>query len=159
MRIGIPTEIRPGETRVAATPETVKKLAGGNLHSLIVQSGACTRAHIPDHAFETAGATIAPTAADVYGQAELLLKVRGPDQCEIAMLRPDASVVGLLAPHDRAGLDALAQRGVTAFALERLPRITRAQTMDVLSSQANIAGRRRSSTGARGRPTASLRPH
>ena len=140
MRIGIPTEIRPGETRVAATPETVKKLAGGNLHSLIVQSGAGTRAHIPDHAFETAGATIAPTAADVYGQAELLLKVRGPDQCEIAMLRPDASVVGLLAPHDRAGLDALVQRGVTAFALERLPRITRAQTMDVLSSQANIAG-------------------
>jgi NAD(P) transhydrogenase subunit alpha len=140
MRIGIPTEIHPGETRVAATPETVKKLTGGNLHSVIVQSGAGARAHIPDQAFEAAGATTMPAAADVYGQADLLLKVRGPDRCEIAMLRPEAVVVGLLAPHERQGLDALAQRGVTAFALERLPRITRAQTMDVLSSQANIAG-------------------
>jgi NAD(P) transhydrogenase subunit alpha len=140
MRIGIATEIRPGETRVGATPETVKKLAAGALHSLIVQSGAGTRANISDSAFQSAGATIAPAAADVYGEADLLLKVRGPDGCEIPMLRPDTVVVGLLAPHDRAGLDALAQRGVTGFALERLPRITRAQTMDVLSSQANIAG-------------------
>ena len=140
MRIGIPTEIRPGETRVAATPETVKKLAGSHLHAVLVQAGAGAGAHIPDQAFAAAGATIVPGAADVYGQADVLLKVRGPDRCEIAMLRPDMVVVGLLAPHDRAGLESLAQRGVTAFALERLPRITRAQTMDVLSSQANIAG-------------------
>lgn len=140
MRIGIPTEIRPGETRVAATPETIKKLTGANLHTVIVQSGAGTGAHIPDRAFEAGGATVVSSAADVYSQAELVLKVRGPDPCEISMLRPDAMVVGLLAPYEQADLEALAHRGVTAFALERLPRITRAQTMDVLSSQANIAG-------------------
>ena len=140
MRIGIPTEIRPGETRVAATPETVKKLAVGTVHSVLVQSGAGERANISDQAFEAAGATIVPTAAEVYAQAELLLKVRGPDPFEVTMLRPGTVIIGLLSPHDRGGLDTLAQRGVTAFALERLPRITRAQTMDVLSSQANIAG-------------------
>ena len=140
MRIGIPTEIRPGETRVAATPETVKKLAAGTVHAVLVQSGAGERANIPDQAFEAAGATIVPTAAEVYAQAELLLKVRGPDQFEVTMLRPGTVIIGLLSPHDRQDLDTLAQRGVTAFALERLPRITRAQTMDVLSSQANIAG-------------------
>jgi len=140
MRIGIPAEIRPGEARVAVTPETVKKLTTGHVHSVRVQSGAGVRASIPDQAFETAGATIAPTAAEVYNDAELILKVRGPDPFEVTMLRPGTVLVGLLSPHDRNGLDALAQRGVTAFALERLPRITRAQTMDVLSSQANIAG-------------------
>jgi proton-translocating NAD(P)+ transhydrogenase subunit alpha len=140
MRIGIPTEIRPGETRVAATPETVKKLAGNNVHSVIVQSGAGTGAHIPDEAFAAAGASIVLAAADVYGQADLVLKVRGPDPCEISLMRPETIVIGLLAPHDRSGLEVIAQRGLTAFALERLPRITRAQTMDVLSSQANIAG-------------------
>ena len=140
MRIGIPTEIRPGETRVAATPETVKKLAAGNVHAVLVQAGAGERANIPDQAFEAAGAMIVPTAAEVYAQADLLLKVRGPDLFEVTMLRPGTVIIGLLSPHDRQDLDTLAQRGVTAFALERLPRITRAQTMDVLSSQANIAG-------------------
>jgi NAD(P) transhydrogenase subunit alpha len=140
MRIGIPTEIRPGETRVAATPETIKKLTGSQFHTAIVQNAAGTGASISDQQFEAAGATIAGTAADIYAQAELLLKVRGPDPCEIPMLRPGTIVVALLAPHDRRGIEALAARGVTGFALERLPRITRAQTMDVLSSQANIAG-------------------
>ena len=140
MRIGIATEIRPGETRVAATPETVKKLAGVHLHTVVVQSGAGVRANIPDDAYTAAGATIVGSAADVYAQAELLLKVRGPDPCEAAMLRAGTVVIGLLAPHDRSNLDALAQHGATGFALERLPRITRAQTMDVLSSQANVAG-------------------
>jgi NAD(P) transhydrogenase subunit alpha len=140
MRIGIPSEIRPGETRVAATPETIRKLVGNNLHSVIVQSGAGSGAHISDAAFVAAGASIAPSAADIYGHADLLLKVRGPDQCEVSMMRPDTIVVGLLAPYDRSGLEIMAQHRLTAFALERLPRITRAQTMDVLSSQANIAG-------------------
>ena len=140
MRIGIPKEIRPGETRVAATPETIKKLIATQLHTVIVQAGAGMGANISDQQFETAGANISDAAADVYAGADLLLKVRGPDPCEIAMLRPGTIVVGLLAPHDRLGLEALAARGVTGFALERLPRITRAQTMDVLSSQANIAG-------------------
>src|SRR5882672_7366804 len=140
MRIGIPTEIRPGETRVAATPETVRKLTVGGFHSVIVQAGAGTGAHVPDEDFKAAGATIAGTAAEIYAQSELLLKVRGPDACEIAMLLPGTIVIGLLSPHDTAGITALAQRGAIGFALERLPRITRAQTMDVLSSQANIAG-------------------
>ena len=140
MRIAIPTEIRPGETRVAATPETVKKLAAGDSRTVIVQAGAGAGAKVADEDFQAAGARIVATAAEVYTEADLLLKVRGPDSCELAMLRPGTIVAGLLAPHDRAGLDALAARGVTAFALERLPRITRAQTMDVLSSQANIGG-------------------
>src|SRR6478735_1150099 len=138
MRIGIPSEIRPGERRVAATPETVKKLAAGT-HTLLVQSGAGAGANIPDRDFETAGATIAASAADVYAQSDLLLKVRGPDACEIPMLRSGTIVVGLLSGSDGT-TDALAARGVAGFARERLPRITRAQTMDVLSSQANIAG-------------------
>lgn len=140
MRIGIATEIRPGETRVAATPETVKKLAGGRLHTVLLQAGAGARADISDDAYAAAGATILGSVDAVYAQAELLLKVRGPDPSEAAMLRPGTVVVGLLAPHDRANLDTLAQHRLTAFALERLPRITRAQTMDVLSSQANVAG-------------------
>jgi H+-translocating NAD(P) transhydrogenase subunit alpha len=140
MRIAIPTEIRPGETRVAATPETVKKLTAGQSRTVIVQAGAGAGANIADREFQSAGATIAATAADTYAQAELLLKVRGPDPCEIAMLRSGTTVIGLLAPHDRDALAALAASGVTGFALERLPRITRAQTMDVLSSQANVAG-------------------
>jgi NAD(P) transhydrogenase subunit alpha len=140
MRIAIPTEIRQGETRLAATPETIKKLVAGQSRTVIVQAGAGAGANISDQEFEAAGATIVTAAADVYAQAEVLLKVRGPDSCELGMLRPGTVVIGLLAPHDRAGLEALAACGVTGFALERLPRITRAQTMDVLSSQANIAG-------------------
>src|SRR4029079_10502949 len=106
----------------------------------IVQAGAGTPASIADQQFEAAGATISDTAADLYAQADLFLKVRGPDPCEIAMLRPGTIVIGLLGPHDRAGIEALAARGVNGFALERLPRITRAESMCVLSSQANIAG-------------------
>jgi NAD(P) transhydrogenase subunit alpha len=140
MRIGIPREIRPGETRVAATPDTVKKLTAGQIHTVVVQAGAGTGANIPDREFELAGATIVLTAAEVYAQGEILLKVRALDTCETAMVRPGTVVIGLLSPNDRPGLDALAQRGAIGFALERLPRITRAQTMDVLSSQANIAG-------------------
>jgi len=140
MRIGIPKEIRPGETRVAATPETIKKLTAARLHTIVVQAGAGAGASIPDCDFEAAGATIAAGAADVYSRAQIVLKVRGPDPCEVAMLEPGTIVIGLLSPHDVAGIEAVAQRGAIGFALERLPRITRAQTMDVLSSQANIAG-------------------
>lgn len=140
MRIGIPTEIRPGETRVAATPETVKKLRAGQFHEVFVQSGAGVAASVPDRDFEAAGATLVPTAADLYAQSELVLKVRAPESHEVALLQPGAILVGLLNPHDAAGLAALADRKITGFALERLPRITRAQAMDVLSSQANIAG-------------------
>src|SRR3954471_14453725 len=100
MRIGIPREIRPGETRVAATPETVRKLTASTLHSVVVQSGAGAGASLPDRDFEIAGATIVAAAADVYAQAEMLLKVRSLDTCETAMLRRGTIVIGLLAPHE-----------------------------------------------------------
>ncbi len=137
MRIGIPAEIGPGETRVAATPETVKKLTAGGRHSILVQSGAGSGASIPDSEFIAAGATLG-CAADVYGQSDIVLKVARPEPSELPQLRRGSILVGLLSPHE--DLSELAATGVTAFAMERLPRITRAQNMDVLSSQANIAG-------------------
>ena len=140
MRIGIPAEIRPGETRVAATPETVKKLAAGGKHALLVQSGAGARASVPDAEYQAAGATIVGSAGDVYSQSDIVLKVRAPDAAELPLLKRGLILVGLLNPYDAAGVQALARTGVTGFAMEWLPRITRAQSMDVLSSQANIAG-------------------
>src|SRR5688572_26982367 len=137
MRIGIPAEISPGETRVAATPETVKKFTAGGRHSVLVQNGAGVGASIPESGCAAPGATLA-CAADVYGQSDVILKVRGPEPSELPLLRRGSILVGLLSPHE--DLSALASTGVTAFAMERLPRITRAQNMDVLSSQANIAG-------------------
>jgi NAD(P) transhydrogenase subunit alpha len=140
MRIGVPAEIRPGETRVAATPETVGKLVQKGRHTCIVQSNAGTAASIPDASFEAAGAVIVPHAADVYSQSDMVLKVRVPELSELPLLRRGAILIGLLNPHDEAAIEKLAETGVTAFALEAVPRITRAQTMDVLSSQANVAG-------------------
>ncbi|MEQ1573899.1 MAG: Re/Si-specific NAD(P)(+) transhydrogenase subunit alpha [Vicinamibacterales bacterium] len=140
MRIGVPAEVRAGEARVAATPETVKKLTQGGHHSVLIQAGAGTGASIPDADFQAAGATIAASAADIYAQSEIILKVRGPDASELPLLRRGVVLIALLNPHDAAGVDALARSGVTGFALEAVPRITRAQAMDVLSSQANIAG-------------------
>ena len=136
MRIGVPVETRPGETRVAATPETVKKLAAQ--HEVIVQSGAGVHAAAIDDAYVAAGARIG-TAVEALG-ADLVLKVRSPDAGERAQMKRGAALVGMLNPFDTDNLAALAQQGVTAFALEAAPRITRAQSMDVLSSQANIAG-------------------
>jgi NAD(P) transhydrogenase subunit alpha len=136
MRIGIPAETRPGETRVAATPETVKKLAAR--HQVLVQAGAGVSSSVPDSAYEAAGATIAP-AAEVY-LSDLVLKVRSPNAEELALMRPGTVLVGMLNPFDADNLAALAAARVSAFALEAVPRITRAQSMDVLSSQANIAG-------------------
>jgi NAD(P) transhydrogenase subunit alpha len=140
MRIGIPAEIRPGETRVAATPETVKKIGAGGKHALLVQSGAGVRASVPDAEFQGAGATIVGSAAEVYSQSDIVLKVRAPDASELGLLRRGSILAGLLNPYDAAAIEALAKSGVTGFSMEWLPRITRAQSMDVLSSQANIAG-------------------
>ncbi|RZA32565.1 MAG: Re/Si-specific NAD(P)(+) transhydrogenase subunit alpha [Lysobacteraceae bacterium] len=136
MRIGIPAETRPGETRVAATPETVKKLAAR--HQVVVEAGAGVRASIPDAAYEAAGAAIVDSAAALG--ADMVLKVRSPDAAELARMRPGTVLVGMLNPFDTENLAALASAGLSAFALEAAPRITRAQSMDVLSSQANIAG-------------------
>ncbi|MXS83878.1 Re/Si-specific NAD(P)(+) transhydrogenase subunit alpha [Nitrosomonas oligotropha] len=140
MHIGIPAEIRGGETRVAATPETVKKYTAKGVHKVSVQSGAGAGASIPDSAYQEAGATIVADAAELYAQAQIVLKVRGPESAELAMIRKDAVLLGLLTPHHKESVDALTQHGLTAFAMEKLPRISRAQNMDVLSSQANIAG-------------------
>jgi H+-translocating NAD(P) transhydrogenase subunit alpha len=140
MRIGIPGETRAGEHRVAATPETVKKLGAGGKHQLFVQSGAGLSASVPDADYQAAGATIVNSAAEIYSQSDIILKVRAPDASEIAQMKSGAVLVGLLNPYDAAGLESIAQRGLTGFALEWLPRTTRAQSMDVLSSQANIAG-------------------
>jgi NAD(P) transhydrogenase subunit alpha len=138
MIIGIPRETRAGETRVAATPETVKKLAASGKHSLVVESGAGTLSSIPDVDFQTAGARIG-TAEEALG-GDIVLKVRGPSAEELPKLKRGAMLVGLLNPFDSAAVQSYAGASVSGYALEWLPRITRAQSMDVLSSQANIAG-------------------
>lgn len=140
MKLGIPAETRPHETRVAATPETVKKLTAAGHHAVVIQSGAGMASNIPDAQYEAAGAALVATADKVYQGADMVLKVRGPDAQELARLRRGQILIGLLNPHDREGLTALAKQGVTAFAMEALPRISRAQNMDALSSQANIGG-------------------
>ena len=137
MRIGIPAESRPGETRVAATPETIKKYVAAK-HSVIVQAGAGIAASITDEAYQAAGAQIG-TAADAFG-AELILKVRAPSAEERTLIKSGTVLVGMLNPFDTENIAAMAAHGISAFALEAAPRITRAQSLDVLSSQANIAG-------------------
>jgi len=137
MLIGVPRETAIGETRVAVTPETAKKLAAQG-HSLRVESGAGVAASATDDAYRAVGAEIADRAATFA--SDLVLKVRSPDAGELTLMKPGTHLVGMLNPFDRAGLDALAAAGLTSFALEAAPRTTRAQSMDVLSSQANIAG-------------------
>jgi NAD(P) transhydrogenase subunit alpha len=138
MRIGIPRETRPGETRVAATSETIRKIAASGKHEIVVEAGAGTASSIADADYQSAGARIG-SRADALG-ADLVLKVRAPEAAERGALTRGGVVIGLLDPFDAAGVEAIAATGVTGFALERLPRISRAQSMDVLSSQANIAG-------------------
>ena len=137
MLIGIPRETMPGETRVAVTPETAKKLLAQG-HRLRVQAGAGSAASMPDEAYEAVGAEITDRAG-AFG-CELVLKVRAPSAEEVGLMRPGTALVGMLDPFDRPGLQRLEAAGLTAFALEAAPRTTRAQSMDVLSSQANIAG-------------------
>ncbi len=137
MRIGVPAETAAGETRVAVTPETAKKLVAQG-HQVLVQSGAGMRASAPDDAYRAAGADITDAASALA--AELVLKVRAPSEAELAAMQPGTVLVGMLEPFNTDGLQRLAAAGLTAFALEAAPRTTRAQSMDVLSSQANIAG-------------------
>jgi len=137
MRIGVPAEKRTGETRVAATPETVKKLIAQK-HEVFVQAGAGVRASQPDDAYVAVGAKIV-SEAEAFTQ-EMVLKVRVPESEEIAQMKSGTVVVGMLEPFNQEGLAAMNAAGLTAFALEAAPRTTRAQSMDVLSSQANIAG-------------------
>ena len=140
MFIGIPAEVLDGETRVAATPETVKKFSTNGSHVVLIQSGAGVGASISDESFKEAGATIVNDAAELYRLSQIILKVQAPDSSEIKMIRKDAVLLGLLSPHKTEGIASLAAHGLTAFSMEKIPRISRAQNMDVLSSQANIAG-------------------
>jgi NAD(P) transhydrogenase subunit alpha len=141
-RAAVTKERRSGETRVALTPDAVKKLIGLGL-SVVVETGAGAGASAPDADYLAAGALIAPDLASSLDGADVLLKVRGPVAEEIAALRPGTVVIGLFNPYqDRPLVDALAARGASAFAMEFVPRITRAQVMDALSSQANLAGYR-----------------
>ena len=137
MLIGIPAEIMDGETRVAITPETAKKLKAQG-HTIRVQSGAGVGASVPDAAYAAVGAEITD-AAGAYA-ADIVLKVRCPLDSEMAQTRPGSVMVGMLNPFDAAGLQRLAAAQLTSFALEAAPRTSRAQSIDVLSSQANIAG-------------------
>ena len=137
MLIGVPAETLAGETRVAVTPETAKKLVAQG-HVVRVQAGAGLAASATDAAYEAAGAQITD-AAGALG-ADLVLKVRSPQASELPLMKAGATLVGMLNPFDAEGLQALASAGLTSFALEAAPRTTRAQSMDVLSSQANIAG-------------------
>ena len=137
MQIGVPAETASGETRVAATPETVKKLIAQG-HTVRVESGAGVRASATDEAYVAAGAEICDAGAALA--SPLVLKVVAPSAEELSRMSKGAALVGMLNPFDADGLARMAAAGLTSFALEAAPRTTRAQSMDVLSSQANIAG-------------------
>jgi H+-translocating NAD(P) transhydrogenase subunit alpha len=140
LQIGIIKETAPGETRVAATPETVKKFAAIPGVNVVIESGAGNASSLLDEAYAAAGAKLAGSASEVLSQSDVLLKVRGPNGSELTGMKIGASVVGLLNPFATEGIDALKSKGVHGFSMEKTPRTTRAQSMDVLSSQANIAG-------------------
>jgi NAD(P) transhydrogenase subunit alpha len=140
--VAVTRERHAGETRVAITPDAAKKLKAMGL-DVVVETGAGAGASASDEDYRLAGATIAPDLASALRDADMLMKVRGPTPEEIKDLKRGAVVVGLLNPHqNRAVVDDLAGAGATAFAMEFVPRITRAQVMDALSSQANLAGYR-----------------
>ena len=149
MRIGIVKERRPDEMRVAATPDTVKKFIAMGLE-VNVEKGAGVSAAIPDTDYEQAGAKILNKASNVLGSADIVLKICkpiGPNENgvpkldEVSLLKPGSILVSLMEPYkDRELIELIAKQNITCFALELLPRITRAQTMDVLSSQSNLAG-------------------
>jgi|SRR5690242_12481092 NAD(P) transhydrogenase subunit alpha len=148
MKIAVLKERRPDETRVAASPDTVKKLTQLGA-AVSVEDEAGVFAAFSNGAYEAAGATIAPDFATALANADVVLKVQRPlagengAADELGAMKQGAILIGILQPHaDRSMIEAYARRGITAFAMEFLPRITRAQTMDVLSSQANLAGYR-----------------
>jgi NAD(P) transhydrogenase subunit alpha len=139
MRIGVPAETVPGERRVALVPDGVRRLTRADV-SVAVESGAGVAAGFADSMYEEAGAEIAPNAAAALQGADLVCKVQQPQPSEIPAIPEGSTVVCLLPPGVPPDVSALAARGITVLALERVPRITRAQSMDVLSSQATIAG-------------------
>ena len=140
MRIGVIKETTAGETRVAATPETVKKLAAIPGFSVAVEAGAGAASSLLDEAYVAAGATVSASAADVLSGSDVVLKVRAPGAEELAAMKSGTHLIGMLNPFNADGIAAIKGKGVNGFSLERAPRTTRAQSLDVLSSQANIAG-------------------
>ncbi len=148
MKVAIPAETDAGEPRVAATPETVKKMKALGV-DVVIETGAGVKSGVLDADYEAMGATIAPTAAEAVREADVVLKVRRPTAVEAEAYKPGALVIAIMDPYgNEAALAALAKANVTAFAMELMPRITRAQSMDVLSSQANLAGYRAVIDGA-----------
>src|ERR1051325_1480318 len=146
MKVAIPAEIEP-EPRVAATPDTVKKLKA--YADVVVQSGAGLSSGVLDSDYEAAGATIAQSAADTVHDADVVLKVRRPSEQELSYCKPGALILAIMDPYGADdALAAMAKANVVGFAMELMPRITRAQVMDVLSSQANLAGYRAVIDGA-----------
>ncbi|MDF0604738.1 Re/Si-specific NAD(P)(+) transhydrogenase subunit alpha [Neisseriaceae bacterium TC5R-5] len=141
MQIAIPAERLAGEHRVAATPETVKKLVALG-HLVALEQGAGSAAALPDDTYRAAGATVVAERSDLLAQADIVLTVRPLDESSVAELKQGALLIGQLAPYQNDTFPALAAKQISAFALELLPRTTRAQSMDVLSSQNNIAGYR-----------------
>ncbi len=142
LTIAVTRERHQGETRCAVTPETVKKFIGMGA-AVSIEAGTGAGSSIPDADYAAAGATVKPDTRAVLDGADILLKVRGPTQQEITALKPGAVVVALLdAYREKDTVSALAKANATAFAMEFVPRITRAQVMDALSSQANLAGYR-----------------
>jgi NAD(P) transhydrogenase subunit alpha len=140
LKIGIPQEIVPGETRVAMVPALVPGLTKDK-HTVLIQKGAGAASSFSDQAFEASGAVVVEGAKELYRDAEIVLKVQPPTEDEVGMMREGAVYVGFLAPlASRGTVRALARRGITAFSMEFIPRITRAQNMDALSSMATIAG-------------------
>jgi NAD(P) transhydrogenase subunit alpha len=140
MKVGVPREVQPGEHRVALTPDTTRKLSAAKLE-VVVQAGAGTAAGVTDEAYTEAGATVMADERRLLQQAEIVLKVQPPMLEEVPLLREGALMISFLQPASNGELiKALAARRVTAFSLELLPRISRAQSMDALSSQASLAG-------------------
>lgn len=146
MKIAIPKERRPHEHRVAATPETVKKFVSLGLE-VIIEAGAGLSAMFPDADYAAAGATLAPSLTATLKDADIVLKVQRPirpgetGDDELGLMKPGATLIAILSPYgDESGLEAYAAAKIDAFAMELMPRITRAQSMDVLSSQSNLAG-------------------
>jgi H+-translocating NAD(P) transhydrogenase subunit alpha len=149
MLIGVPKESAEGERRVALVPEVVRKLSGGeNGIEIVVERGAGAGALIPDSQYEEAGARMVDDPAVVW-ESDVVVKVATPTAAEIARLRPETVLIGFLAPLTGGeSIRAIAASGATSFAMEAIPRISRAQSMDALSSQANIAGYRAALIGA-----------
>jgi H+-translocating NAD(P) transhydrogenase subunit alpha len=142
MRIAIPKERRPQERRVAASPDTAKRLVGMG-HEVVVEAGAGVGAAFPDTAYSAVGATIVGSQAEALGTADIILKVQRPEPQEVGAMKRGAVLVGMLSPLQYPDeVKAYASAGLTSFSMELVPRITRAQAMDVLSSQANLAGYR-----------------